>query len=101
MKTRTFFLSILILTFSANIFGQKVVKNMLDKNNTPKFIKFENALSYSKANEQTIFNKYLNLSSDDKLVKIKEQTDKLGVKTINYRQYYKNIELEYGQYNLI
>ena len=73
---------------------------MFDKNNTPKFLKFENTLSYSKANEQTIFNKYLNLSSEDKLVKIKDQTDKLGVKTISYQQYYKNVKLEYGQYKV-
>ncbi|MCF6240582.1 MAG: M4 family metallopeptidase, partial [Bacteroidales bacterium] len=100
MKTKTIFLSIFIFIFSINIFGQKVDKSMFDKNNTPKFLKFENALPYSKANEQTIFNKYLNLSSNDRLVKIKEHTDKLGVKTISYRQYYKNVKLEYGQYKV-
>ncbi len=100
MKNKALLIITVILLATVNSFGQEIVKQVLDKNSTPKFIKFEKALPYSKANVQKLFRNQLKLSANDKLEKTKEWTDNNNEIVINYQQFYKNIKVEYGQYKI-
>lgn len=99
MKTKLLFIGIFLFFFTTT-FSQNIEKQILDKNSVPKFTKFEKALSYTKGNELQILNKYLKLSSNDKLVRISEITNNLSEKVISFQQFYKNVKLEYGQYKI-
>src|SRR4028119_586569 len=47
-----------------------------------------------------LLREYLQLSQQNRFLKLEEKTDNLGFSQEKYQQYYKNIRVEYGQYKI-
>ena len=94
------FVIILIVSgfFVGSSFSQKNIKNqILDDQGSPKFIQFENAVDFS-AKSFNLLRDVLDLKPEEAYVLNQSDNDKLGMSHYKYQQYYKDIQVEHGNY---
>ncbi|MCX2739290.1 M4 family metallopeptidase [Pontibacter anaerobius] len=83
-------------------FGQRVKASMEEANGNPVLIDFKAAGNQSlRASEASqAIRSYLGLTADEELKLIKQETDDLGFVHQRYDQYYQNVRVEYGDFNV-
>ena len=90
---------------SQEVFSQqqdRIKEKLEDANGAPTFIKFKTNEKENFRPDQArqVLSTYLNLSAEDELKPVKQETDKEGFMHQYFAQYYKGIRVEYGSYNV-
>ncbi|NOQ25766.1 MAG: T9SS type A sorting domain-containing protein [Bacteroidales bacterium] len=95
------FFSIYLINI-ANAQDQSIIElQVKNKGNIPSFIIFkETGKSYLKGQEKDVFKEYLKLTGNDELKKVRTSTDELKFTHEKYQQYYKGVQVEFGEYNI-
>lgn len=93
------------LVFSKEVYSQqleRVKEKLEDANGAPAFIKFKaNGKETFRADQANlVLSSYLNLRAEDELKPLKKETDTEGFQHQRFAQYYKDVRVEYGSYNV-
>ena len=103
MKNRYIIFGLVFSLTCSFAYAQQVTvkEKKMGDNGTPTFLLFDtDSTQYQKGEEETIWKEYLNITSSDRLEKVKSQTDKQGMEHIVFQQYYKGIKVENATYRV-
>ena len=96
-------LPLLVTLISVSSYAQEkrgVKQKALDANGQPNLIVFDQNVSYSLQDANTIFNEQLKTDTNYNFVEIKSENDKIGFTHKKFQEYYNGVKIEFATYTL-
>jgi Zn-dependent metalloprotease len=95
----------LTLFVTSNLVGQQVLESKLKISDDPsstRYIIFDNSSDeqYILTDFREVFEDHLGIGKNDSFVPISEKIDNIGITHTRFQQYFKNIPVEFGSYNI-